>query len=94
MKRGNENMRIEMSLRQAFEMYGRGNDFTYDGFEVLEEYLEECGIDTIDVIGITSDFDEMSIEEAIEQYEMTLEELEEQTLCLYVEGNRVIVQSF
>lgn len=58
---------------EAFRLAGRGDQFSYEGLEVLFDYLEQLSEDTgepieLDVVGLCCDYYESSIEELIEQY--------------------------
>lgn len=54
-------------LRDYFEKYGRGDNFTLDQFEIMFDHLNECSPDfEIDVIGLCCDFSGYeSIEDAV-----------------------------
>jgi len=47
-------------FRDAFKNYGRENQYTYDGLEVLFDYLDEFDTE-LDVIAICCDFTEDTI---------------------------------
>jgi hypothetical protein len=52
------------SFREAFKMMGRGNQFSYDGLEVLFDYLDDFEPDVeLDVIAICCDFEEVTFED-------------------------------
>lgn len=56
-------------FRDEFRAYGRGNNFSYKGFEVLFDFLEGINPDMeLDVIGIDYEFYEYTIEELDEDY--------------------------
>ena len=60
-------------FREAFRLAGRGDQFSYEGLEVLFDYLEELSEDTgepieLDVAALCCDYYESSIEEIIDQY--------------------------
>lgn len=60
-------------FREAFRLAGRGDQFSYDGLEVLFDYLEgysdahEQHME-LDVVALCCEYYESSIEEIIEQY--------------------------
>ena len=48
-------------FRQAFSNMDRGSQFSYEGLELIYDYLEECSPDfDLDVIAICCDFCEMT----------------------------------
>jgi hypothetical protein len=52
------------SFREAFKMMDRQNQFSYDGLEVLFDYLDDCEQDVeLDVIAICCDFEEVTFED-------------------------------
>lgn len=58
-------------FREAFHSAGRGDQFSYEGLEVLFDYLEECSEDTnieLDVVALCCEYYESSIEELISSY--------------------------
>lgn len=87
-------------FRDEFRKYDRYDTFSYEGYEVLFDYLEEmeedCGEEwELDVIAICCDWAEDSLENILEEYNLeSLEELEEQTIVLHVQGDMYIYQSF
>ena len=65
-------------FRNAFQAAGRGQQFTYEGLEVLFDYLEQLEYDTgnsidLDVIGLCCDYDESTPEEIARDYDIDLE---------------------
>ena len=69
-------------VREAFRLAGRGNQFSYEGLEVLFDYLEEYSEATgesieLDVVGLCCDYYELSIEELIDNYNIDLSEVDE-----------------
>lgn len=90
-------------FRQAFKDMGRNDSFTYEGLGALFEYFEELEEDTgeemeLDVIGICCDFSEYeNIKEFQENYGdeyQTIEDIEDQTTVIPVDGDRFIIQQF
>ena len=60
-------------FREAFRLAGRSDQFSYEGLEVLFDYLEELSEDTgepieLDVVALCCDYYESSIEELIDNY--------------------------
>ena len=90
-------------FRQAFKDSGRNDSFTYEGLGALFEYFEGLEEDTgeemeLDVIGICCDFSEYeNIKEFQENYGdeyQTIEDVEERTTVIPVDGDRFILQQF
>mgnify|MGYP003637364788 CR=1 FL=1 len=64
-------------FRQAFKDYNRGENFSYEGLELLFDYFEEldesCDQKTeLDVIAICCEYSEMTKDELLESYEITI----------------------
>lgn len=89
-------------FRQAFESYGRGDQFTYEGlqtlFEMLEEYEQDTGEEIeLDVIALCCDYSEYdSFEELTESYDCieTEEDIADYTWYAKTETNGYIIQNF
>lgn len=84
-------------FREQFRLYDRYDTFSYMGYEVLFDFLEECCGEEweLDVIAICCDWAEDSLDNILEEYNLeSLEELEEQTIVLHVQGDMYIYQSF
>jgi len=90
-------------FRQAFKDSGRNDNFTYEGLGALFEYLVSLEEDTgeemeLDVIGICCDFSEYEdLKEFQENYGdeyQTIEDIEDQTTVIPVDGDRFIIQQF
>jgi hypothetical protein len=68
------------TFREEFNRMGRGNQFTYDGLEVLFDYLEElehCEEEyELDVIGLCCDFAEGAAKDIARDYRIDLSALE------------------
>ena len=65
-------------FRDAFIRAGRKENFSYDGLEVLFDYLEEINPGgVLDVIAICCEYIEMTLEELNEEYCEEFETLEE-----------------
>lgn len=70
------------NFRDAFHNMGRGEQFSYEGLEVLFDGLEQYEADTgesveLDVIGLCCDFSESSQDEIKEYYSHMIEEEED-----------------
>ena len=93
----------EYEFRQAFKDMDR-DYYSYDGYEALYEFLDEIyssddkGYE-LDVIGICGDFTEyddlkeFQKEYGDEEYEC-IEDIEEQTMVLRLDGGGFIIQVF
>ena len=62
-------------FREAFRLAGRMDQFSYEGLEVLFDYLDNLSEDTgepieLDVVALCCDYYESSIEEVIDQYDI------------------------
>lgn len=62
-------------FREAFRHSGCGDQFSYEGLEVLFDYLDNLSEDTgepieLDVIALCCEYYESSIEELIENYDI------------------------
>lgn len=60
-------------FQEAFRLAGRGDQFSYEGLEVLFDYLENYSDETgehveLDVVALCCDYAESSIQELIEAY--------------------------
>ena len=68
------------TFREAFKRMGRGDQFTYEGLEVLFDYLEElehCEEEyELDVIGLCCDFAEGTAKDIARDYSIDLSALE------------------
>ena len=65
-------------FRNAFQAAGRGEQFTYEGLEVLFDYLEQYEQDTgeqidLDVIGLCCEYAESTPEDIARDYDIDLE---------------------
>ena len=75
-------------FRDAFQRMDRANQFSYEGLELIYDYLEECSPDfDLDVIAICCDFCEMTELEIRSSY--SLEDSDSSTA--YLENNTFIV---
>ena len=68
------------TFREEFNRMGRGNQFTYDGLELLFDYLEElahCEEEyELDVVGLCCDFAEGAAKDIARDYRIDLSALE------------------
>ena len=69
-------------FREAFRLAGRGDQFSYEGLEVLFNYLEELSEDTgetieLDVVALCCEYYESSIQELIDNHNIDLSEVDE-----------------
>ena len=63
----------DYDFRKAFHDMGRGEQFSYEGLEILFEALEQYEVDTgedmeLDVVAICCDFSELSEKEVRDTY--------------------------
>lgn len=70
------------SFVEAFRNYGRMDNFSREGLEMLfdyfEQYEQDCGVEMeLDVIGICCDFSESSIESIIQDYDIDVSEADQ-----------------
>jgi hypothetical protein len=68
-------------FRRAFSDCGRENQFTYEGLEILFNWIEQMDSDTgeeteLDVIALCCEFEEMHWEDVAANYEIDLTECE------------------
>ena len=68
-------------FREAFRLAGRMDQFSYEGLEVLFDYLEELSEDTgesieLDVVALCCEYYESSIEELIDNYNIDVSDAE------------------
>ena len=69
-------------FQEAFRLVGREDQFSYEGLEVLFDYLENLSEDTgepieLDVVALCCDYYESSIQELIDNYNIDLSEVDE-----------------
>ncbi len=69
-------------FRDAFHRCGRGSQFSYEGLEILFDYLEECETDIgeeyeLDVIAICCDFAEESWQDIAENHSIDLADIDD-----------------
>ena len=68
-------------FREAFRLAGRMDQFSYEGLEVLFDYLDNLSEDTgetieLDVVALCCEYYESSIEELIDNYNIDLSEVD------------------
>jgi hypothetical protein len=92
-------------FRDAFVEMGREDNFSYEGLEVLFNYLEEVERSSdieieLDVIAICCDYTECTIKEALDTYGLeSYDELFENTMVLNVDDiedsdSRIIYKNY
>ena len=89
-------------FRESFKRMGRENQFSYDGLGALFNHLEEIERDTgeeveLDVIALCCDFMEYDSLEALkEDYQdiETMDDLNDRTFVIPIEGDCFIIQQF
>ena len=69
-------------FREAFRLAGRSDQFSYEGLEVLFDYLDNLSEDTgepieLDVVALCCEYYELSIEELINNYNIDLSEVDD-----------------
>ena len=83
----------------AFERMGRGEQFSYDGLEVLYDYLTELEDSSgeeieLDVIGLCCDYAEGTAEEIANDYDIDIEDLDEDEAWVavmeYLDNNTIV----
>jgi alpha-amylase/alpha-mannosidase (GH57 family) len=89
-------------FRDAFYKMGRKDSFSYEGLEVLFDYLEEFELATgeemeLDVISLCGEFAESTIDDLISIYDIDIsdcdpddEEAIEETVMEYLEQNTIV----
>jgi len=89
------------SFIDAFNDYGRGEQFSYHGLRALYDYLEdfEMGMEEeieLDVIALCCEFMEYESLEAIktDYQDIDPDDLKNHTTVIEVEGGGVIIQGF
>lgn len=93
-------------FRDQFHRMGRGNSFTYEGYEALFSFLEETSQDSdleLDVIAICCDFSEYSTEELMKEFnpdnnfesiEELLSDMRDSALLLEVSNGNYILSGY
>ena len=69
-------------FREAFRIAGRMDNFSYEGLEVLFDYLDNYSDETgepveLDVVALCCDYYESSIQELIDNYDIDVSEVDE-----------------
>ena len=80
-------------LQKEFEEMGRGNQFSTEGFEVLFDLITEWEDSTgeeleLDVIALCGQFSELTKKELMQDYSLTIEDLEDLG-AIYAVGERL-----
>lgn len=81
----------------AFTAHGRANQFTYDAFAVLHDWLEQIAEDTekpyeLDVVGLSCEWNEHSHKEAMELCGVDdIDEIHDHHFCLNVGDDRILI---
>lgn len=89
---------VDFSL--AFDQMNRGENFSLKGRRVLFDFIEDCEAQTeeqieLDVIALCCEFEENSIPEVLENYNLnSIEELEDKTLVIWHDDKTVIYKVF
>lgn len=84
-------------FHDAFLRYGRKDNFSYEGLDLLFDYLEECDPDMeLDVIGLCCDYSEDSPEDIAANYSIDISECEDidevrQTVREYLDHHTSVV---
>jgi hypothetical protein len=87
-------------FKDTFRNYGRQDQFSSRGLELLFDYLEELENDTgdemeLDVIGLCCDWTESSLTEVLKEYDLdSLEDLQDSTQVIVVDDETVIYNAF
>jgi len=82
-------------FRDEFHRAGRGEQFSYDGLTALYELLEEMGHDCeLDVIALCCEFVESDWDEAMDDYDMSKDEIRNNTMVLELNEDRIIYSAF
>lgn len=84
-------------FRDAFQRYGRGEQFSYEALELIFDYLEEIDEDQeLDVIAVCCEFAESDLETIANDYNVDLSECEdddekEQAILSYLEDHTSVI---
>lgn len=77
-------------FRDAFRKYDRLNNFSYDGAQILFDYLEQGEDWGLDVIALCCEFTEMTEQEVREYYAIEYDESVEE----YLQDNSIVCGSY
>lgn len=84
-------------FRDSFKTMNR-DDYSYEGYEVLYNFLEEVseGDYDLDVVGVCCEFSEDEANYFFEQYDVkSIEELSDHTIVLSIpNSSRIIIQDY
>ena len=90
-------------FESRFQSYGRGEQFSYEGLQVLFDWLEDFESDTgedmeFDVIGLCCDFAEYeNLKEFQAEYGKeyeSIEDIENDTIVIPIDKESFIIQAF
>lgn len=90
-------------FERAFQRYGRGEQFSYEGLKALFEWLEDIESDMgeeqeLDVIGLCCEFAEFeSLKEFQDDYGTdyeSIEDIENDTIVIPIDKESFIIQQF
>jgi hypothetical protein len=90
-------------FERAFQRYGRGEQFSYEGLQALFEWLEDIESDMgeeqeLDVIGLCCEFAEFeSLKEFQDDYGTdyeSIEDIENDTIVIPIDKESFIIQQF
>lgn len=93
-------------FRDAFRIYNRTDSFSYEGLEVLFNWIEELESASgeqieLDVISFCVDFSELDLEEINQDYQQSFADLDEaeewlsdQTMVAGKTDNSIVFQAF
>ena len=86
-------------FHDQFHAYGRINDFSYEARDILYNIYNEAEMGVgvpieLDVIAICCDWGEYTEEEIKREYDMSIDELRDNTMVLDVPGGSYLVQAF
>ena len=83
-------------LRDEFRRFDRQNTFSYEGMELLYDFLENLGEDIeLDVISLCCDYSEETAEDIAQNYSIDVEGLDDgemlDTVLSYLEQNTILI---
>ena len=90
-------------FERAFQRYGRGEQFSYEGLQALFEWLEDIESDMgeeqeLDVIGLCCEFAEFeNLKEFQDDYGTdyeSIEDIENDTMVIPIDKESFIIQQF
>ena len=83
-------------FQDAFQTMNRKDNFSYEALKALFDYYDNYDdVYELDVIAICCDWNEMSKEEVLKEYELeSIEELADRTIVIYLDNGNVLFQVF